>query len=241
MNNAKLVLAALATVTALSLTACSGAKTGAPETKPTPEAAKPAVETKKETVKTGLPAMKKAIVDLRLALKANDETKAKTLGVSVDDAWAKFEDDAKAKDATLYGEIETQLGIIKAGAKADKFDAASMKKAVGALDTLLFKLDSALAAESIKSGAAQMTTAITALKDAIAKGDAKKAEEQINKADAAWYVFEHDVKAKNADLYAKLEEPLKAIQAGVKQSPFDAKTLTNLSVSLQGFVDQLTR
>lgn len=240
MNKAKLTLTALAVMTALALTACGGTKT-TPEAKSTTEAAKPAAETKKGSIKESLPTMKKEIVELRLALKANDAAKTKSLANEVHEAWESFEDEVKAKDSALYNDIETQLGVITAGAKAEKFDGAPIKKAVGALDTLLYKLDPSLGAEGIKKGAAEMTTAITALKDAITKGDAKKAEEQINKADASWYIFEHDVKAKNADLYAKLEEPLKAIQAGVKQSPLDTKTLTTLADQLQSFVDQLTK
>jgi iron uptake system EfeUOB component EfeO/EfeM len=240
MKKTPLAVSALAVLTALSLTACGGAKTTT-ETKPTAAAAKPAEEAKKGTIKETLPLMKKEVVELRKALKENDAAKTKTAANEVHELWEKFEDEVKAKDATLYNQIEAPLGAITAGAKAEKLDATALKKAVGELDTLLYKLDPALGAEGIKAGAAEMTTAIKALKDALAKGDAKVAEEQINKADAAWYVFEHDVKAKNADLYEKLEEPLKAIQAGVKQSPLDAKTLTTLADQLQGFVDQLTK
>lgn len=240
MNKTKLTLTALAVLSAVALTACGGTKS-APATKSTTEATKSAAETKKGSIKESLPTMKQEIVELRLALKANDAAKTKSLANEVHEAWEAFEDEVKAKDSAIYNDIETQLGIITAGAKAEKFDGAPIKKAVGSLDTLLYKLDPALGAEGIKKGADEMTTAITALKDAITKGDAKKAEEHINKADASWYVFEHDVKAKNADLYAKLEEPLKAIQAGVKQSPLDTKTLTDLAGQLQSFVDQLTK
>lgn len=210
MSTSKVALSLLAALTALSLTACSGAAPSSSGTKTNQPAA--AAETKKGTsIKEGLPGMKKEIVDLRKALSANDAAKAKAAVDEVHEAWEKFEDEVKAKDQTLYANIETQLGALKAGAKAEKFDAAPLKKAVGELDTLLYKLDPALAAEGIKSGAALMAKEIAGLKDALAKNDGARIAEAANKVYEVWYVFGHDVKAMDADTYTKVEEPLNAI------------------------------
>lgn len=240
MSASKVMLSLLAALTALSLTACSG--TGS--TTGTPSTTQPAAATqakKGPSIKESLPAMKTAVVDLRKALSANDAAKAKTHATAVDDAWAKFEDEVKAKDQALYANIETQLGAVKAGAKADKFDPAPIKKAVGELDTLLYKLDPALAAEGIKSGAIEMAKEITALKDALAKQDAAKVVAATDKVYGVWYVFEHDAKAKDAEMYTKIEEPLNAMRSGVKQAPLDFKTLTDLTAKLEGLVATLTK
>jgi uncharacterized protein (DUF2147 family) len=240
MSVSKLSLTALALVTALSLTACAGAtKTG--ETKTTETKTAATTEQKTISIKQGLPGMKSAVVELRRALGSSDAAKAKAAFGEVHEAWEKFEDEVKAKDKTLYTNIETQLGVLKSGTQADKFDVTPLKKAVSELDALLYKVDPETAAAAIKSGAAEMIKEIAVLKEALAKSDAAKAQAQADKVFGVWWVFEHDVKAKDADLYEQVEEPLKAIQAGTKQSPLDTKTLNDLTAKLETLVNTLTK
>jgi iron uptake system EfeUOB component EfeO/EfeM len=240
MSNSKIALSLIAAATTLSLAACSGSTTSNPS--PTAQTTPAAAEQKGgETIEQGLPKMTKLVVDLRLALNDNDAAKAKTGFTAVHDAWEKFEDAVKAKDQALYGNIETQLGVLKSGTKADKLDVATLKKAAGELDLLLFTLDPAAGAQRIKAGATDMAKEITALKDALAKNDAAKVKAQAEKVHDVWWVFEHDVKAKDKDVYAKVEEPLGAIRAGAKQSPLDSKTLTDLTGKLEALVTPLTK
>jgi iron uptake system EfeUOB component EfeO/EfeM len=235
MSSSKIALSLIAAATALSLAACSGS-TGS-NTPPTTAAAAPAAE----SIEQGLPKMTKLIVDLRMALNANDAAKAKASFTAAHDAWAKFEDNVKAKDQKLYGDIEMQLGVLKSGTQADKLDVTTLKKAAGELDVLLYTLDPSAGAQRIKAGAADMAKAITALKDALAKNDAAAVKAQAEKVHDVWWIFEHDVKAKDKDVYGKVEEPLGAIQAGAKQSPLDAKTLTDLTGKLEALVTPLTK
>lgn len=93
----------------------------------------------------------------------------------------------------------------------------------------------------IKSGATQMRTVLANVKKAIDANDAAKAKTEADNLEQAWAKFEDLVKEKDKSLYQDIEEPLHAIEAGVKASPLDQKLLSTQAEALDGLLVPLTK
>jgi iron uptake system EfeUOB component EfeO/EfeM len=136
MLKSKTALVAAAMLTALSLTACSS-------TQPTPKPAAPAAEQKSEpkvSIADGTKSMLKELGDLKADIAKGDAAQAKSHFDEAHEAWETFEDDVKAKDKDLYGKIEEQLDVLKAGTKAATLDQKVLSDAVAKLEPLLTPL-----------------------------------------------------------------------------------------------------
>lgn len=96
-------------------------------------------------------------------------------------------------------------------------------------------------ADTIKPGAQKMRSTIADLQKAVTAGDATKAKALTEALESAWEAFEDDVKAKDKALYGKIEDPLHAIQAGVKASSLDQKLLGDQIKELDGLLAELTK
>jgi hypothetical protein len=94
----------------------------------------------------------------------------------------------------------------------------------------LFVLVMILAACSSKSGSAvdgakKMQDTLVELQKNVDGNDSAKAKASADKLEQSWKTFEDDVKKNQADVYAKVEDPLGAIQTGAKQSKLDQAAL----------------
>lgn len=95
--------------------------------------------------------------------------------------------------------------------------------------------------DPIKSGAQAMRSQLAELQKALEAGDQAKAKTGAEKLEEAWAKFEDGVKAKDKALYGQIEDPLHAIEAGVKVSPLDAKTLGEQVKVLDGLLAGLVK
>jgi iron uptake system EfeUOB component EfeO/EfeM len=94
--------------------------------------------------------------------------------------------------------------------------------------------------DPISKGVADMRTQMADLRSAIDAGDTAKAQKAAKQLDDAWDKFEDKVKAKDKDLYDRIEDPLHAVIAGVKGTPLDKKSLTEQLDKLDGLLDEAT-
>ena len=95
--------------------------------------------------------------------------------------------------------------------------------------------------DPIKSGASTMRSQLAELQKALEAGDQAKAKTGAEKLEEAWAKFEDGVKAQDKALYGQIEDPLHAIEAGVKVSPLDAKTLGEQVKVLDGLLAGLVK
>jgi hydroxypyruvate isomerase len=86
-------------------------------------------------------------------------------------------------------------------------------------------------------GVKNMKAVITELKTNITADDAAKVKQGAADLETNWATFEDGVKTKNADAYAKIEEPLHIIQAGAAVSPLDKTILTKAADDLNAALE----
>lgn len=103
-----------------------------------------------------------------------------------------------------------------------------MKMTKGLL--LILSLVLVLAACSSKSastidGAKKMQSTLTEMQKNVEANDGTKVKENADALEKSWQTYEDDVKKNQSDVYGKVEDPLGAIQAGVKQSKLDQAIL----------------
>lgn len=99
----------------------------------------------------------------------------------------------------------------------------------------------ASAQPSLATGVSAMRQVLAETQKAITAGDAAKAQLEAKEIDEAWEKFEDDVKAKNKDLYGKIEEQLQLIQAATKATPMDSKAATDAGTKLGALLDDLLK
>lgn len=184
----------------------------------------------------GALSMRSALVDLQQALDAGDGGRARAGATALETAWAKFEDDVRARDKALYGKIEEPLGAIQGGVKADQLDAKVIGDQVRVLDGLLVQLASA---DSVKTGALSMRWVLIDLQRALTAGDIARVQQAATALEDAWSKFEDDVHAHDKVLYGKIEEPLDGIRGGVKADKLDAKLIGEQARLLDSLLTQL--
>ncbi|MFF2499543.1 hypothetical protein [Peribacillus sp. NPDC058075] len=92
---------------------------------------------------------------------------------------------------------------------------------------------------SISDGAKDMKQTIADLNAQLKAKDATKVKESGSKLEESWQTFEDDVKAKNPELYGKVETPLSTIEAGATSSPLDTPTLTKAAKELDGVLSDV--
>jgi len=94
-------------------------------------------------------------------------------------------------------------------------------------------------ASSVDEGSKNMRDALKNMKTQLSNKEEDKFIKTSDKLEENWKLFEDDVKAKNLDLYKKVEDPLGIIQAGVKIKPIDAKTITAAIESLDKVLTEI--
>ncbi|MES1039435.1 hypothetical protein [Peribacillus simplex] len=92
---------------------------------------------------------------------------------------------------------------------------------------------------SISDGAKDMKQTIADLNAQLKAKDATKVKESGAKLEESWQTFEDEVKAKNPELYGKVETPLSTIEAGATSSPLDTQTLTKAAKELDGVLSDV--
>lgn len=95
--------------------------------------------------------------------------------------------------------------------------------------------------DPIKAGASAMRSQLAELRKALESGDAAKAQAGAKELEETWEKFEDGVKDKDKTLYGQIEDPLHAIEAGVKVRPLDAKTLGEQVRKLDDLLVGLTK
>lgn len=242
MMKSKSALIALALVSAVSLTACGGAK----ETPKPPAQSTPAANaTPQDAAKAGADKMLKALEATKKAIDAKDAAGAQKAAKEAEETWATFEDGVRDKSKDLYVKIEDQLQIITAGVKVTPLDAKILDDAIDKLGDLLKQMDTAKAdggakqGADLKAGAAAMLHDIDMAKQAVTAGDAATAQKETAETDEAWETIEGQVKEKGAELYTKIEDNIHALQAAVKASPLDTKAAGDAITKLQTLVARI--
>jgi hypothetical protein len=93
-------------------------------------------------------------------------------------------------------------------------------------------------ANSISDGSKKMKDTLVELKKSVDAADSAKAKKGADDLEANWSKFEDNLKSKDAGLYAKIEDPLHLIAAGVKAEKLDAPTLNKSIADLNSLLDQ---
>ncbi|WP_201008205.1 hypothetical protein [Paenibacillus glycanilyticus] len=92
---------------------------------------------------------------------------------------------------------------------------------------------------STTDGAKKMQDTLTEMQKNVEANDAAKAAKNAEELESSWEKFEDDVKANQADVYGKVEDPLGAIQTGVKEIPLDQAVLKEQIVKLNDALKEI--
>jgi hypothetical protein len=85
--------------------------------------------------------MKDVLAEVKSSVDAGDAAKVKSDAAKLEEAWASFEDDVKAKSKDLYDKAETPLHIIEAGAGVEPLDKETLNKSIDELDQVLSEIE----------------------------------------------------------------------------------------------------
>lgn len=88
-------------------------------------------------IPAGVAWLKHEVEGTNSAVTAGDAVKARKEAEEADQAWESFEDQAKAKNKELYGQIEAQLQALQAAVKPNTIDAKAVGTMAGKLGGLL--------------------------------------------------------------------------------------------------------
>ncbi|BBH20119.1 hypothetical protein Back11_14640 [Paenibacillus baekrokdamisoli] len=92
---------------------------------------------------------------------------------------------------------------------------------------------------STSDGAKKMQDTLTDMQKNVDANDSAKVIKNAEDLETNWQKFEDDVKKDQADLYGKVEDPLGAIQTGVKQDPLDQATLKEQITKLNDVLKEI--
>lgn len=251
---AKRILAALAIVAALGLTAC--AKQQQPQQSPEQSQKKNGggggggggnkqKTNAKDPVKDGVKQMRTALDDLRVAVRAGDGAAAQQSAAALDAKWEKIEGQVKAKDPQAYEKIERPLHAVVSGVGVTPFDQNQMGDQINVLDEQLVQLTKSKNGNSggggggktdMKLGIAAMRYNLQQVDDNLEK-DTAAAQKATTDLDEAWEKVQAEVKKQNKDAYTNIEELMHNLLAAVQATPLDkekaAEQLPKLDAELQ--------
>ncbi len=166
-----------------------------------------------------------------------DENVTKT-SEGLEENWKQFEDNFKVKSPVIYEKIEEPLHTINAAIKVKPIDAKTLSNAI---DTLDKQLEQYQLSDLVSTGTQNMRDALKKMKAKIANNDEERTIKTSAYLEINWKKFEENVKTKSPNIYEKIEEPLKTINAAVKVKPLDAKTLNTAIDNLDKQLEQLQK
>jgi iron uptake system EfeUOB component EfeO/EfeM len=92
---------------------------------------------------------------------------------------------------------------------------------------------------TISQGAQNMKAALKNMKNFMNAKNEEGAIKEGAKLEENWRLFEDSVKAKNKNIYEKVEGPLGIINSGIKIKPLDTKTLKTAVDSLDNILSEV--
>lgn len=170
--------------------------------------------------------MRDILKEMKVQVSKNQEDKVSEGGTKLEESWKefeeKFEDDLKDKYLDLYVKIEDPLEVIEAASKVKPLDSKVLNKSIDKLDGELAKLQKV---DATTTGLENMRNALKEMNDQLKSKEEDKAIKTSEKLEENWKPIEDGIKDSYKDLYEKVESPLGAINAGVKISTLDTKSL----------------
>lgn len=88
-------------------------------------------------IQAGLQQLQAVVADLQAALQKDDATAAARAGEALEESWAGFEDQVRAKDRSFYAQVEDLLDPIVAGSSVSPLDVKTLSDLAQKLDTLV--------------------------------------------------------------------------------------------------------
>jgi iron uptake system EfeUOB component EfeO/EfeM len=187
---------------------------------------------------TGIQNMRDVSKKMKEQLANKEEDNAIKTSEGLEGNWKQFEDNIKAKSPALYEKIEEPLHTITAAVKVKPLDANVLNTALDALDK---QLEQYQQSDLVSTGTQNMRDALKKMKNKIAQNDEERTIKTSAYLEINWKKFEDNVKVKSPELYEKIEEPLKSINAAVKVKPLDTKTLNTNIDNLDKQLEQLQK
>lgn len=198
----------------------------------------PAEKQKTLTIQEGSNNMKEVIKQMKAELNNKEEDKVIKTSEGLEGNWKIFEDNVKEKYFTLYDKVEDPLHTITAAVKVKPLDVKVLNTAI---DTLDKQLEQYQQSDLITTGTQNMRDALKKMKNKISQNDEERTIKTSAYLEINWKKFEDNVKAKSPELYEKIEEPLKSINAAVKIKPLDTKALNTNIDNLDKQLEQLQK
>lgn len=241
MKSVKNLLLAAVLGTAITVTGCGVQKTE--QTKSTDNAVQTASqETKALTMNDASNNMRNILKDMKTQVSNNEEDKVSEGGTKLEDSWKefedKFEDDLKDKYLDLYVKIEDPLEVIEAASKVKPLDTKVLNESIDKLDAELVKLQES---DATTTGLQNMRNALKEMNTQLSNKQEDKAIKTSEQLEQNWSPIEDGIKDSYKDLYGKIESPLDAINAGVKVTPFDTKSISASIDELDKTIEQLQK
>jgi thiamine kinase-like enzyme len=103
------------------------------------------------------------------------------------------------------------------------------------------KVEEAQKTLTISKGTQNMIDALNKMKERLEAKDEAAVITEGSKLEDNWKPIEDAVKAKNKEVYIKVEEPLDAVNAGIKIKPLDAKALSKNIDELKEQLEQVLK
>jgi|GEM_PF-1246259 hypothetical protein len=187
---------------------------------------------------TGIQNMRDVSKKMKEQLANKEEDNVIKTSEGLEGNWKQFEDDFKVKSPVIYEKIEEPLHTINAAIKVKPLDAKTLSTAI---DTLDKQLEQYQLSDLVLTGTQNMRDALKKMKTKIANNDEERTIKTSAYLEINWKKFEENVKTKSPEIYEKIEEPLKTINAAVKVKPLDAKTLNTAIDNLDKQLEQLQK
>lgn len=233
-----LIIATLGT--AITVTGCGIQKSNQPTSTENTQTA--AQEKKEFTMNDASNNMRAILKDMKVQVSNNQEDKVSEGGTKLKDSWKEFEDkfeeDLKDKYLDLYVKIEDPLEVIEAASKVKPLDTKVLNESIDKLDAEIVILQKS---DATATGLENMRNSLKEMNTQINNKEEDKAIKTSEKLEENWKPIEDGIKDSYKDLYEKIESPLGAINAGVKVTPFDTKSISASIDELDKTIDKLQK
>ncbi|MWV46828.1 iron permease [Paenibacillus sp. HJL G12] len=159
------------------------------------------------------------------AIESKDWAKAKSSYQSIVNAWPKTETPIRSENFTVYGQLETQISLVRIALQADPVREEQAAQEMKKLVTLLTDYTEGKIQNtgSAVSGSDYTLTDLLGVLETVRQqtsdGQSDKAADNMNKFIAAWPAVEGEVRISSPALYTKIENQMSEVSGYLLSSP----------------------
>ncbi|MEC0241707.1 FTR1 family iron permease [Paenibacillus dokdonensis] len=159
------------------------------------------------------------------AIESKDWVKAKSSYQNIVNAWPKSETPIRSENFTVYGQLETQISLVRIALQADPVREEQAAQEMKKLLTLLTdytegKIQNTGSAESGSNYTlSDLLGVLETVRQQTVEGQSDKAADNMNKFIAAWPSVEGEVRISSPALYTEVENQMSEVSGYLLSSP----------------------